>query len=176
MRYVAGLMIILVMLSGCSLHPKFQEERRRAEERRDDRKIRGEDRGDQFDGSTTPDLIRLGRIMQSFLGRPYKGTSRYVKGIDCSAYTQAVFDKYDGVALPRTARDQYKQGHNIRKGHLRYGDLVFFKTTGREISHVGIYIGFNEFIHASSSNGVIISGLKDRYWSQRYVGARRVIP
>lgn len=124
---------------------------------------------------TTNDNIKLGQILQTYLGRPYKGRSKYDPGLDCSHFTQSVFKQFNGLRLPRTAAEQYQTGDQVHLRHLKYGDLVFFNTVGRDISHVGIYVGHRRFIHASTSRGVIISEMKEKYWADRYVGARRII-
>lgn len=111
---------------------------------------------------------------RSYLGVPYKlgGTTR--GGIDCSGFTQNVF-KENGVSIPRTTGQQYSTGSAVAKSNLQQGDLVFFNTSGRGVSHVGIYIGNNNFIHASTSRGVMVSSINDPYyWGSRYLGAKRV--
>ncbi len=112
----------------------------------------------------------------SFIGTPYVwgGTSR--RGTDCSGFTQSVFAQV-GIALPRNSRQQWKTGHSVGRRQLRDGDLVFFITVGRRISHVGIVVDAaqNSFTHASSSRGVVRSDLNSRYYAKRYAGARRVI-
>lgn len=119
--------------------------------------------------------VAFGRIIQGYLGKPYAGRSKYDSGMDCSLFTGEVFNKYAKLTLPRKSEEQFKAGDPVEHRQLAFGDLVFFNTDGRGVSHVGIYVGHNEFIHASSSNGVIISRLDEKYWSKRYVGARRVI-
>ncbi|MBK6759250.1 MAG: C40 family peptidase [Ignavibacteria bacterium] len=79
-----------------------------------------------------------------------------------------------GIELPRTARAMYEQGRQVERGSIRPGDLVFFRTNGTSISHVGILINATSFIHSSTSRGVMISPLTDSYWAPRYVGACRV--
>lgn len=78
------------------------------------------------------------------------------------------------IALPRTAQEQYLISEKISFTDLKEGDLVFFKTQGRAVSHVGVYLANNKFIHASTSMGVTITDLNDKYWSARWVGAGRV--
>ncbi|MDH3891523.1 MAG: NlpC/P60 family protein [candidate division Zixibacteria bacterium] len=113
--------------------------------------------------------------MESYLGKPYVGQSKYDKGVDCSHLVAKVFKKFDNRDLPRTTARQWLIGEPVHRRHLAYGDLVFFKTDGRPVGHVGIWTGYGEFLHASSSRGVIISKLSESYWSQRYVGARRIL-
>jgi len=109
----------------------------------------------------------------SLLGVPYVfgGTNR--SGFDCSGYTQYVFKSF-GVSLPRTAAEQFNVGSAVSRGELKPGDLVFFHTYTSGASHVGIYIGGGQFVHASNS-GVIVSNLSESYYASRYLGARRVL-
>ncbi len=94
--------------------------------------------------------------------------------IDCSAFTNVIMREVYNVALPRTAQEQYNQSEHIALEDLKEGDLVFFHTTGRDISHVGIYIANNKFLQASSSGGVTITDLNDKYWQLRFRGGGRV--
>ncbi len=123
----------------------------------------------------TSEYIKMGLIFSEYLGKPYKGKSQYDEGIDCSLFSREVYKKYNGTKLPRMVKDQIKAGREVHRNLLRYGDLVFFKTDKYRISHVGIYAGFNQFIHASTSRGVIISSLNEKYWGERYTTARRII-
>ena len=95
--------------------------------------------------------------------------------IDCSAFTSVVLKDVYGIALQRTAQQQYDQSTHISNDALKEGDLVFFHTHGREISHVGIYVANNKFVHASTSGGVTITDLDDKYWHTRYKGAGRIV-
>jgi len=85
-----------------------------------------------------------------------------------------VFKKL-GVSIPHASSSQSKLGKKVAKDDLIAGDLVFFNTNGRGISHVGIYVGDGKFAHSSSSKGITISGLSDSYYVKRYVTARRVM-
>ena len=120
---------------------------------------------------------RLARVVDGYLGIPYKwgGTTR--AGMDCSAFTRAIFRETYGVELPRTSKQMYGVGRAIPQAQdLKPGDLVFFKNTysGPGVSHVGIYLGEGRFAHASSSKGGTITQLNNPYFQPRYVGARRV--
>lgn len=119
---------------------------------------------------------KLLSVARGMLGIPYRWGGRSLLGIDCSAYVQRVFN-FLGIALPRTAREQYSLGAMIPREELSLGDLVFFRTYASFPSHVGIYIGDNEFIHAASRHrGVRIDNLDDPYFLRRFIGARRLIP
>ncbi|MBT9583628.1 LysM peptidoglycan-binding domain-containing C40 family peptidase [bacterium] len=113
------------------------------------------------------------RSAHRFVGTPYVfgGTSEH--GIDCSGFTMRVF-LMNGIQLPRTADVQYGVGSPVGKGKEESGDLVFFETYCPGPSHVGIYLGGGNFIHASSSRGVTVSNLSDSYYKSRYLGAKRV--
>lgn len=115
----------------------------------------------------------LTRNAMRFLGVPYAfgGTSRH--GFDCSGYVQHVFAMM-GHRLPRTADAQYFAAKPIA-GKPRAGDLVFFQTYEPGVSHVGISLGGDRFVSASSSHGVSISSLHSSYWGPRYLGAKRVV-
>lgn len=107
-------------------------------------------------------------------GTPYVLGGRSLSGVDCSAFTQNVFQDHFERELPRHTTEQLRAGEGVRRRYLRAGDLVFFRTA-RSTLHVGIYMGEGEFLHASVSQGVTISQLGDPYWATRYIGARRVM-
>jgi len=100
----------------------------------------------------------------------YGGTSR--DGIDCSGFTSRLVKDVYGISLPRTAREQFRATTMIANSDMREGDLVFFNTRGG-VSHVGIYVGNQYFVHSSTSSGVTISNLRDDYYSKRFLGAGR---
>ncbi|GIW47748.1 MAG: peptidoglycan endopeptidase LytF [Deltaproteobacteria bacterium] len=114
-------------------------------------------------------------VAKRFLGAPYKfGGTSVLKGIDCSAFVNKVFSFFD-VELPRTARDIYKVGKDVDRSELTMGDLVFFRTYAQYPSHVGIYIGDSEFIHASSrAKRVTIDSIDFPYYRKRFIGAKRI--
>lgn len=111
-----------------------------------------------------------------YMNTPYKFGGNSLNGIDCSAFTQNVYQDSWLIKLNRSARDQYQQGTVIDdRAELKFGDLVFFNTRRRvRPGHVGIYIGDNLFAHASSKSGVTISSLEQDYYNKRYMGARRL--
>lgn len=111
---------------------------------------------------------------EKYKGVPYKFGGATPKGFDCSGFVMYVFDQH-GIKLPRTADKQFEKGKFVTHKDLQAGDLVFFTTYEKGASHCGIYMGKNNFIHASSSRGVMISALSEKYWQDRYLGARRVL-
>jgi cell wall-associated NlpC family hydrolase len=114
----------------------------------------------------------LTRSAMRFIGTPYVFGGTRASGFDCSGYVQHVYAML-GIHLPRTADAQFDAGRHIAAS-MKPGDLVFFHTYAPGVSHVGIYLGNNRFIHSSSSHGVAISSLHSVYWAPRYVGAKRV--
>jgi cell wall-associated NlpC family hydrolase len=111
----------------------------------------------------------------SLLGVPYEYGGAGRGGMDCSAFTEAVYGGALRVQIPRSTSDQFREGTEIERDRLRFGDLVFFNTTGESPSHVGIYIEDDLFAHASVSYGVTISSMESQYYRDRFVGARRII-
>ena len=125
------------------------------------------------------DESRLSRVVDGYLGVPYKwgGTTR--QGMDCSALARAVIRETYGVELPRTSNQMYGLGSRVEKRtDLRPGDLVFFRIaySGTGFSHVGVYVGQGRFAHASSSRGGVVDRLTQPYFDARYAGARRILP
>lgn len=115
-------------------------------------------------------------IAKSLLGTIYVYGGTTPRGFDCSGFTQYVY-KMAGVSLPRTASEQSQVGVAVDKSQLMPGDLVFFQTVTNGISHVGIYMGNGNFIHASSgsSHKVTITSLSSSYYVDRYRGAVRIL-
>jgi hypothetical protein len=197
---VESLLPVLLVLASCTTtSPRFrnddpdaEEEVRKADVIRrevlveDDRKVDlskvrsklGKPRPATVTDDTPAGLNRDKLLLDvvSYLGVPYKygGSSR--KGIDCSGFTSSVYAAATDLKLPRSTREQFTVGTEIDRDELKFGDLVFFNTTGRHPSHVGIYIEDDLFAHASISEGVTFSSLDSKYYRKRWVGARRVVP
>lgn len=119
--------------------------------------------------------LRLYRFIDDWYGVRYKYGGTTIRGIDCSAFSQKVYNQIFCTTLRRTSRSQYKHCKRIKHYEDAVeGDLVFFRIHRTRISHVGIYLANGYFVHASRSKGVMISSLSDRYWQRRYAGCGRM--
>lgn len=131
-----------------------------------------------------PSLLHPGKgLFRQLLWQQYRDKwqgTRYLlggsslRGIDCSALMQHLFRESLNLTLARTTSGQIKEGVKVDRHNLKVGDLIFFRTGPTE-RHVGVYIGNEEFIHASSSRGVTVSTLENQYWQERYITARRIV-
>ncbi|MDX1748871.1 MAG: NlpC/P60 family protein [Methylophaga sp.] len=148
---------MFVMLSGCGTAPKLSS--------------KSPDRAHIFQTETDAQyydeiqaMLLLYQQHNEWHGTPYRmgGISR--SGIDCSAFVQITFRDLFGIDLPRSTDQQIRSGRKIPRAELRSGDLVFFRN-GR---HVGIYLEDHKFLHASTTRGVMISSLKNTYWSRHF--------
>lgn len=148
---VLGALALLLMLSACSSSPPA--------------------RSGAY-GSTS-DVINSAKRA---IGTPYRSGGSNESGYDCSGFVLAIYKQSRGVSLPRTAEQQAAATQKISHADLKAGDLVFFNTLHRSHSHVGIYVGDNQFIHSpSSGSSVRIEDMRQTYWSKRFDGARRVL-
>lgn len=112
--------------------------------------------------------------VDEWYGVRYRVGGNTQKGVDCSGFTVAVYAAAYGLTIPRVSREQHRTSRKISTTELQEGDLVFFNTNGRGVSHVGIYLGNNKFIHASVSRGVMVNDLFESYYLKRFVGAGRI--
>jgi len=128
----------------------------------------------QADASSGVKSSQIVSAANNVMGTKYLRGGTTTKGFDCSGFVGYVYKKV-GVTLPRTSAGMYATGSSVSKSNLKAGDLVFFNTSGKGVSHAGIYIGNGKFAHSSSSKGVSISKLNDPYyWGSKYIGAKRV--
>lgn len=116
----------------------------------------------------------LYNFIDNWYGTHYRMGGTTKKGIDCSAFSGTLLSTIYSFNVPRTAREQYKICEHLNKQDLLPGDLVFFNTRGRGVSHVGVYLANNHFVHSSSSEGVKISSLDEDYYSRKFIGGGRV--
>ncbi|MFV2029447.1 C40 family peptidase [Neisseria sp. S1] len=126
--------------------------------------------------SNRSDADQLISSAMGLLGVAYRygGTSAST-GFDCSGFMQHIFRRSMQINLPRTSAEQARMGVAVSRSDLQPGDMVFFSTVGGRISHVGLYIGNNRFIHAPrTGKSIEITSMSNKYWNARYVTARRV--
>ncbi|SIT20220.1 NlpC/P60 family protein [Chryseobacterium ureilyticum] len=134
----------------------------------------------RFDGNVSRSINDILKDAEKYLGTPYKFGGNTSSGFDCSGFTVKVFEE-NSLDLPRRSSDQAGAGKNIDIREVKPGDLLFFATAGgSRVSHVGIVHdigpdGEVKFIHASTSKGVIISSLNEKYWNKAYLHAQRVL-
>ena len=114
-------------------------------------------------------------FIDDWYGTHYRMGGTTKKGIDCSAFSGTLLSTIYSFDMPRTAREQYKVCEKINKEDLAAGDLVFFNTRGG-VSHVGVYLTNNYFVHSSSTDGVKISSLDEAFYSKKFIGGGRVNP
>ncbi|MEG0258304.1 MAG: NlpC/P60 family protein [Lysinibacillus sp.] len=127
-----------------------------------------------IDNAEAASTTELTSSATKYIGVPYVYGGTTTKGFDCSGYTSQVFSDI-GIKLNRTSGSQYQQGTAVGKNDHQVGDLLFFNTSGRGISHVAIYIGNGQMIHSQPGKGVSYSKVDDPYyWGSRYVGAKRI--
>lgn len=131
--------------------------------------------GERAEAATAKSL-KLISSSKEYIGTPYRfgAAPGNTSSFDCSSFTQYIFKTFN-VWLPRTSAAQASMGKKVDKGSLSMGDLVFFNTNGKSISHVAIYAGYNKIIHSSSTSGVTVSDMNSSYWKGKYVTARRVL-
>ncbi|MBM7693663.1 cell wall-associated NlpC family hydrolase [Peribacillus deserti] len=127
--------------------------------------------GIKAEASYSPDkVVTEGK---KYIGTKYRYGGTTPRGFDCSGFVGYTYKKSTGKVLPRTAAEIFSKGSAVKKSSLKKGDLVFFSTYKRGASHVGIYVGSNQFIHAASS-GVKIDSMNNVYWKPKFLGAKRL--
>ena len=119
--------------------------------------------------------LSLFSFIEKWFGTHYRMGGTTEDGIDCSAFTSTLLSEVYGCSVPRTAHEQYGATEHVKKDDLKEGDLVFFNTRGG-VSHVGLYLANNYFVHSSSSQGVTISSLEDGYYARKFICGGRITP
>lgn len=132
---------------------------------RDEARLHERRLGMPLTGKENPELIRE---VSSWLGTPYRYGGSTKAGADCSGFVWAVYRNVYQMTIPRTTSSMLAQSRRVSQRRLREGDLVFFRTRGFKVNHVGIYLGNGHFIHASTSRGVIVNELNEDFYSRRF--------
>lgn len=168
-------LIIVLTASGCKHHKDAASHRHDYETsvRQDKKKCRPKEKKKDTNSNKRKSVVKEAH---KWLGTPYAYGGKERKGTDCSGMVMRVFQDAAGIKLPRSSREQCDFCKKIKRKELAPADLVFFvsKAGGSRISHVGVYIGNGEFIHSSTSKGVIISSLDEKYYQRHYHAAGRV--
>ncbi len=161
--------IALQILSGCATQRVRLAENRPAYSRAQGENVRAPIIRDE-----PPLFATMKEVADSYLGIPYLWGGNGPDSIDCSGFTQQVFQKAYQIELPRKAAWQSELGTHVFKYGVRKGDLVFFGLRPDSIDHVGIYMGGGMFINATVSSGVKYSSLDETFWINKYQFARRI--
>jgi lipoprotein Spr len=119
--------------------------------------------------------VMLYRFIDEWYGVKYRMGGTTKKGVDCSAFVQQLYQYVFGYDLLRTACLQFSEAKRVAKDDLKEGDLVFFRVGTSRISHVGVYLRNNFFVHSASSKGVSIANLGNAYWSKYFAGGGRIM-
>ena len=154
-------LLVMALLSGCASGPDVSQ--------------RGQDYTPVYQPASSADHDRVARLQDVFAryeGTPYRYGGTNARGFDCSGFIGKAYQEAFGMDLPRTTSQMLAQGNNVPPDELRPGDIVFFNIRGKE-SHAGIFMGGDDFIHASTSVGVTQSSLNGYYWRGRLTQARR---
>ena len=120
-------------------------------------------------------MSRFFSDVKQFFGIRYRFGGQTAAGFDCSGFVRFMYDRVFSMKLPRTSRKWQVSGRRSRRSELKPGDLVFFQTRSNRISHVGIFVGNDTFVHSSVSKGITEDKLQQNYYDKRYAGAVRVL-
>lgn len=116
----------------------------------------------------------LDQEIKRWIGTPYRYGGSTATGVDCSGLVGNIYRSVYAKNLPRTSADMYRVSKKVKRAALKKGDLVFFKIRNSRVNHVGIYLGDNQFVHASTSRGVMISSLNEAYFQRYFIGGGRI--
>ena len=180
-RITIAALIALTLLSGCAgmkPSPKYTSDKggNRRSSSVADKKTKNMPLLSAPAKLSAPIKLSMLNSINKYKGVPYKWGGDTMMGMDCSGFTMKVYEESARTTIPHRAASQYKLGAKISRKRLKFGDLVFFRDIeSKGVSHVGIYVGNDNFVHASLSKGVITSSMNQPYYKKRYVSARRLL-
>jgi murein DD-endopeptidase / murein LD-carboxypeptidase len=117
---------------------------------------------------------KLYSFIGEWYGAPYKYGGCYKSGVDCSCFASLLSEKVYNRTLPRSAAEMFSESEKIRLEEAKQGDLVFFRISGKQVSHVGVYLGGGHFVHSSTSRGVVVNSLDEAYYRKYFFCAGRI--
>lgn len=162
------------LLAGLTSHPGVEAKKKnKKKSNKSNKKDRSKSKQKTGKGSGS-DIVREA---QKYKGTRYVSGGESPKGFDCSGFTWYVYNKVTGMDITRTVKTQSKQGKSVSNGSWQAGDILIFRNTaGKGLTHCGIYISGDKFIHAENEKtGVVISTFGDGYYKDHYAEARRVV-
>lgn len=162
---------LIVFISACGTHKTVTKTDYHNVSSSDSIKPYSKIFGTNFTGTEDKKLLDE---LSTWMGTPYVFGGKSKQGTDCSGMVQSVYKTVYNISLYRTASDIVKNCDMINKKNLQSGDLVFFKIKSNKITHIGIYLADNKFIHASSSKGVTVNDLTESYYSKYFYSGGRV--
>ncbi|GAA4943695.1 hypothetical protein GCM10023314_15880 [Algibacter agarivorans] len=179
MKKIVLIVILILSFSSCK-SSKRSKSKKTSSTKIITKKIETSESGSKVEAFPKSKTTRIIDYAQQFEGVRYKWAGTSKSGMDCSGLVYESFKVHD-ILLPRISRDMAKKGHKISLKKVLKGDLLFFKTGNRRnsINHVGLVVDIRgndiKFIHATTSKGVIISGLNETYWLKNFHEARRIL-
>jgi probable lipoprotein NlpC len=161
---MSTIMVLCIMLGNSCFSTNYTI-------KEDPYKIYSQKLGVKLTGNENLDLLKS---LSSWKGTPYKYGGYTKKGTDCSGFVTSVYKEVYGKQLQRSSKDMVEDVKWVSKRELKAGDILFFKINGKKISHVGIYIADNKFIHASTKSGVVVNDLAQEYYAETFYKGGRV--
>ncbi|MGP8215819.1 MAG: C40 family peptidase [Bacteroidia bacterium] len=171
--FYCRIFLAIILFTGCATSRKAERASKATEEAKE-KEIKEKYAAKLGVNTTDISNYPLYSFIDSWYGAPYHYAGHSKSGVDCSDFVSILYQQVYGKSLSGTASDMCEQCASVKKSKLQEGDLVFFKINSKNISHVGIYLQNNKFIHASVHSGVVISDLDETYYKEYYYKAGRL--